>query len=140
MQSPDPAKRADHGRRMALRRKYRVLSHYSGGEPVCSCCGETRLEFLALDHVKGGGTKHRRALGLPGGGYVFYALLAREGFPPGYRVLCHNCNSALGWFSYCPHASPERAEATLAGLLPRTPGRPPRECTSSTLLSGGQEI
>ena len=24
-------------------------------------------------------------------------------FPPGFRVLCHNCNQALGAYGYCPH-------------------------------------
>ena len=22
---------------------------------------------------------------------------------PGYRVLCHNCNTSLGLYGYCPH-------------------------------------
>jgi hypothetical protein len=29
--------------------------------------------------------------------------LARQGYPPGYRVLCHNCNSAYGYYGHCPH-------------------------------------
>lgn len=68
MNSRDPAKRAAHSRRMALRRKYRVLSHYSAGAPVCVCCGESQIEFLALDQIDGGGTQHRKAIGLVGGG------------------------------------------------------------------------
>jgi hypothetical protein len=31
--------------------------------------------------------------------------LARNGFPDGYRVLCHNCNMALGQYGYCPHGN-----------------------------------
>ncbi len=30
---------------------------------------------------------------------------------PGYRLLCHNCNSALAYYGYCPHiiADPDGA-------------------------------
>jgi hypothetical protein len=30
-----------------------------------------------------------------------------------YRVLCHNCNMALGFYGYCPH-HPERSEQAVA--------------------------
>jgi hypothetical protein len=26
-----------------------------------------------------------------------------QGYPPGFRVLCHNCNMAIGLFGVCPH-------------------------------------
>jgi hypothetical protein len=29
--------------------------------------------------------------------------LKRNGYPKGFRVLCHNCNSARGLYGYCPH-------------------------------------
>ena len=37
----------------------RVIEIYGG---KCECCGETRYEFLALDHIYGGGTKHKKEL------------------------------------------------------------------------------
>lgn len=87
------------------RRKLRasVLAHYGG---KCACCGESRDEFLSIDHINGGGDKHRRETK----GHVF-AWLKRNGFPAGFRVLCHNCNMARGFFGYCPH---EREKAYAA--------------------------
>ena len=69
----------------------------------CVCCGELHLEFLAIDHIKGEGLKHRKELGGLHG-IQFYAWLKRQGFPKDkYRLLCHNCNQALGLYGYCPH-------------------------------------
>lgn len=68
----------------------------------CACCGETRKEFLCIDHINGEGNKERRKTH-KNGGVHFYAYLRRKGFPAGYRVLCHNCNMSLGTWGYCPH-------------------------------------
>lgn len=32
-----------------------------------------------------------------------YRWLRNHGYPLGFRVLCMNCNFALGKFGYCPH-------------------------------------
>lgn len=120
MPTKDPVKLSAKYRRRTLRRRVRILSHYSeDARPVCACCGESRLEFLALDHIDGGGNRHRAEVG---GGQIFYLSLQRAGFPPGFRVLCHNCNLARGLYGYCPHEDAERAAATLAMLLPRKRG------------------
>lgn len=79
-----------------------VFTHYSGGKPKCGCCGEERIEFLSIDHIEGEGAAHRRSLKITGG-YRFYRWLKKEGYPPGYRVLCYNCNLARGFHGYCPH-------------------------------------
>jgi hypothetical protein len=81
--------------------KETVLSHYSGGIPKCACCGEQNTAFLSIDHIEGGGNKQRRGLQLRGNG--FYRWLRNNGYPSGYRVLCMNCNSALGLRGHCPH-------------------------------------
>jgi hypothetical protein len=52
---------------------------------------------LAIDHIKGGGSKHRKEV------RHLYSWLRREGFPSGFRILCHNCNLARGVYGYCPH-------------------------------------
>jgi hypothetical protein len=85
------------------RMRLRVLSHYSGGAPACRCCGEDRLEFLALDHIDGNGNEHRRSSGVGRGGARAYRWAIRNGFPPIFRVLCHNCNMAIGFYGECPH-------------------------------------
>jgi len=72
--------------------KEEAIQHY-GGE--CACCHETALEFLAIDHVKGNGNKHRKEIGLDGG-VGFYKWLKRNNWPEGFRAMCHNCNMAIG--------------------------------------------
>jgi hypothetical protein len=74
-----------------------AIGHY-GGE--CACCKENRYEFLALDHTDGGGNQHRKTLGSGGG---MHRWLVRNNFPDGFRVLCHNCNMAIGFYGFCPH-------------------------------------
>lgn len=55
----------------------------------CVLCGEVHWEFLTIDHINGGGTEHRRAIGSKD----IYAWLKRRGWPKnGYRLLCANCN------------------------------------------------
>ena len=93
------------------RLKAEVLCHYSGGLLKCACCGDSHIEFLGIDHVDGGGTKHRIELGHGGG--VLYRWLKRNGYPTGYRVLCINCNNAIGLFGYCPHERDRGTEAII---------------------------
>jgi hypothetical protein len=78
-----------------------MLVAYGGSPPRCACCGEVEYAFLALDHINGGGNAHRRQVGAGSTG-VMYAL-RKAGWPPGYRVLCHNCNLAIAWYGRCPH-------------------------------------
>lgn len=99
--------RKDHHERLAPKERQKatlhrkrlradVLGAYGG---ACSCCGETELVFLTLDHLQGGGTQHRRSLP----GYGVYRWARQQGYPAGlFQVLCHNCN----WAKYrggCPH-------------------------------------
>lgn len=81
--------------------KHEVLSHYSTQEiPTCACCREVIEAFLSLDHIGGGGLKSRL---IHGSSYRYYAMLKRNGYPSGYRVLCHNCNQATSYGRTCPH-------------------------------------
>jgi len=77
--------------------RHEVLNAYGG---LCECCGESHVEFLGVDHIDGGGRKHLAELG---GSAYFYGWLKKNGFPPGYRILCHNCNFSIGKYGYCPH-------------------------------------
>lgn len=63
-----------------------------GGEQCC-LCPESRIGALTIDHINGGGRGHRQSLG---GGNVLYRWLKTQNYPPGYRVLCSNCN----WLEY----------------------------------------
>ena len=79
-----------------------VFEAYGGAK--CVCCGETTYEFLSIDHINDDGATERRN-GYAAGGASFYRRLQRDGFPPGYQVLCHNCNQAKGFYGVCPHAA-----------------------------------
>lgn len=76
-----------------------VLSYYSNRTMKCACCGENHIEFLSIDHIKGGGRKHRKARKI--GSMCFW--LKSNHYPKGYQVLCHNCNQSKGCYGYCPH-------------------------------------
>jgi hypothetical protein len=78
------------------------LEHYSGKHPHCTCCGETHNIFLTVDHVNGDGAEHRKELGVKGGA-EFYRWLIANDFPPGFTILCMNCNFAKGRGFLCPH-------------------------------------
>lgn len=82
-----------------LENRLRAIAHY-GGHCVCPGCNETRVEFLAFDHIEGGGNKHRQKLGNK---QHFGCWLVKNGFPAFIRLLCHNCNMARGYCGYCPH-------------------------------------
>lgn len=81
------------------RRKLReeVFAAYGG---ACECCGETNLDFLEIDHLLGGGNKHRESLG---GNAKFYGWLRANNYPNTFRILCSNCNKATAKLGWCPH-------------------------------------
>ena len=89
-------------RRYRRKLKLIVVNHYGG---KCECCGEDRLGFMTIDHVNGGGTKHRKSLGAKGNGSAFYKWLRENNFPSGYRILCFNCNCGISACGVCPHKS-----------------------------------
>ena len=89
----------------AVRDRASALVHYG---PGCRCCGETREPFLVIDHVDGGGNKHRQesipsGTARTGGGPYFYRWLRLRGYPVGFQVLCANCNMAKDRPGGCPH-------------------------------------
>ena len=77
-----------------------ALKAYGGENPACACCSECSPLFLSLDHVDGGGRQQRAAKG--GGGFMTW--LKANNYPPGFQVLCHNCNLGRQLNSgTCPH-------------------------------------
>lgn len=76
--------------------KEECISHYG---VKCYCCSESNLIFLTIDHINGGGNKHRKEIGTR-----LYRWLIKNNFPNGFQVSCMNCN----WGKYlnkgvCPH-------------------------------------
>ena len=68
----------------------------------CACCGETRREYLTIDHKNGGGRKHRRELEL-NNPEKYYKWLIEHYDPSEFQILCFNCNCGKGNYSVCPH-------------------------------------
>jgi hypothetical protein len=104
--SPECRDSALKNKRAAARLKQRMemLQAYGGPSPCCSCCGEGILQFLALDHIDGGGGRQREELG--GGGFLTW--LRRNNYPAGFRLLCHNCNFGRQLNDgICPHEQKE---------------------------------
>jgi hypothetical protein len=96
-----PEKFALKSKEWQQRLREATLLHYGGNPPRCSCCGETIMEFLTIDHINGRkGTGHSRSFG----GWRLYHWLKKHDFPDGYRVLCYNCNCSQARTKVCPHA------------------------------------
>lgn len=81
--------------------RMQALVAYSGNPPKCQCpgCPESHIEFLTVDHIHGDGAKHRRQIK---NGNI-YRWLRINKYPPGFRILCMNCNFSYGKRGYCPH-------------------------------------
>ena len=106
--NPEKARLASKKIREELKRQ--VVSGYGGR---CSCCGETSMAFLTIDHINGGGQKHRK---LRYNSYGVYKEIIQRDFPDEFRVLCMNCNFAIRYGDKCPHETLQY-KATQAKLL-----------------------
>ena len=66
-----------------------VLRHYSLNERFASCvrCGMVDVRCLTIDHINGGGNKHRKTDARAN----IYRYLRKRNYPPGYQTMCMNC-------------------------------------------------
>ena len=95
------ASREIYKARERIRRKNLRSEYINAYGSKCSCCGETELRFLTLEHIKKDGGLHRKIVG---GNYPIYVDLKRRGWPQGdYTLLCWNCNCAERYGEKCPH-------------------------------------
>jgi hypothetical protein len=80
--------------------KLKVINYYGG---ACYCCGEDRLAFLTLDHIDGGGLKHKKEINIVGS--RFYKWLENNNYPKEIKLrsACMNCNFATRFNKICPH-------------------------------------
>jgi len=91
--NPDKARIKDRKRSISRRferyiEKIIVYQVYSRGKMTCDMCGESDLDVLSVDHIKGGGAIHRKELN----GTHIERWIIKNNFPVGYRILCRNCN------------------------------------------------
>ncbi len=82
-----------------LRRE--VFTAYGGFVCACDKCPEINPSFMTIDHIGGCSRELRKLQGLGG---RMYRWLQLNGYPPGYRVLCYNCNQGRAKNKgICPH-------------------------------------
>lgn len=86
----NPDKRSQYGAAARLNYKIQAFQAYSDGVIKCVNCEKSDLELLTLDHISGGGNKHRQANKIGAGGDT-YRFLKKNAYPPGFQVLCWNC-------------------------------------------------
>lgn len=109
-----------------------VICGYGG---ICKCCGEAEPQFLTIDHIHGGGSAHKKAVG---GSQQIYSYLRANGYPDGYQLLCFNCNGSKGLFGICPHERDRRklltceqvAAIEIVTMVPRKKSGRPRHINS----------
>lgn len=71
-------------------RRLPILKKFSkNGVIECVSCHEKSIFHLAVDHINGGGAKHRASFK----DYSKYLIWLRDEAPKeDYQILCHNCN------------------------------------------------
>jgi len=78
-----------------------VFSHYGN---VCSCCGESEILFLSIDHTNNDGHLDTNSNNKKVNGRHLYPKIAKLGFPNRYQLLCMNCNFGKRMNNgVCPH-------------------------------------
>ena len=87
--------KADSSRRQRDRRaSYReqVIKKFSNGSMSCAKCGENRPYVLTVDHIHGGGKRHRKDIFSVTKNYTqVYSWLLKNGSLEDYQILCMNC-------------------------------------------------
>lgn len=88
-----------HAREYSKAYWLKVIIHYGA---KCSCCGETIIEFLTIDHMYEEGHKQRNRLHRQG--RTLYLWLVQNNYPEGYQVMCFDCNCGRARNNgICPH-------------------------------------
>jgi hypothetical protein len=87
-------------KKAAFQKALKVETFNAYGGCFCSCCNEQELAFLTIDHV----TAKKKDDTWQRGGWVLYRELKQRGFPPGFLVMCFNCNCGRQLNGgICPH-------------------------------------
>lgn len=81
-----PTNRRDYNRGFSAGLRQAIVIVLGG---KCSKCPVTDPFMLHIDHVKGGGTQHRKRVGSGG---QYYRSILREVCSGRFRLLCANCD------------------------------------------------
>jgi hypothetical protein len=87
---------AKRARRVTNQAKEIVIKKYGG---KCWCCGESRHEFLCLDHTDGSTWRERGRVS----GSQLYRELAKLPVQDDIQLSCYNCNNVRQIYGACPH-------------------------------------
>jgi len=91
-----------YSKEYGFRKKISAFQIYSDYRIKCAVCGEDDIDVLTIDHIDGGGNKHKKKLKQEGiEGRVFYEWLEKNLYPFGYRVLCRNCQRTEYYHNAC---------------------------------------
>lgn len=111
------SQRAEYVKRKHAERRAKVFERLGG---KCECCGESDQAFLTIDHINGDGADQRRK---HTGQQNIYTWLVGNKFPPGFRILCANCNHGARLNAgICPHQNGSQTIAQASrGKRPEAP-------------------
>jgi hypothetical protein len=100
------AKHRERSKKEVIKNRAIVLAYYGNS---CSCCGESLERFLSIDHINNDGATHRKTIRTN-----IYKWLIRHKFPPGFQLLCMNCNFGKAQNGgFCPHQEANNAQKAL---------------------------
>lgn len=103
-QQKDPLYNKKQNDRYRMRRSAVIQSY---GD-CCKQCGENQYEFLTIDHVHGGGNKHRKEVCSSS---LIDHLYNNKVNPDDYQVLCYNCNCSKNYTGKDKHYAKDKASA-----------------------------
>lgn len=92
-----------------------AVAGYGG---ACQCCGESRVQFLELDHLERTWGEGRRPSSETG--ISLYLRIIKQEFPAGYQVLCGNCNWSKRIHGVCKRAHTGLSETKTYGTSDRS--------------------
>ncbi len=68
--------------------KIAAVNVLTNGEGSCRHCGQCDIDVLTFDHIENNGKEHRKEVPTS----MFLYWLIKNDYPPGFQVLCANCN------------------------------------------------
>jgi len=99
-------------------RRYKLAAYSAYGGMICACCGETMEAFLSIDHINNDGAEHRKGVNRRN----LYKWLKANNYPPGFQILCMNCNFGKARNGgVCPHKTSEGSETIPKGSTVKRP-------------------
>lgn len=109
-----------HKKAAPIRQKKLKLAALNKVGMQCACCGESRFEFLSIDHVKNDGHIHRREISH--GNLYHRVVMHNDDQRYELQTLCFNCNFGKRYNGgICPHRQYEGSETILNGSKAKRP-------------------